>query len=216
MPGDRTMMPSAARARRGWRAGLRAQSRWLDTAAGLAAVGLVLGAIPWSTVSGWGARWQAAVVQPALMGPLLVEAAWGAAAIGLALCLGFGAARVLCAGLTGRVGAVERSLLPRLRPAPVGSGALPLVLLSLIALLGVGVAVRGVAAGSARSVDATARGVLALWTSWPQRAWVAALIVLGIVGWVELVLSRRRITAALAQTRQQVRDDLKARSGGHR
>lgn len=216
MPGDRTIMPSAARLRRGWRAGLRAQSRWLDTAAGLAGVGLVLGALPWSMASGWGARWQAAMVQPEMVGPLLLEAGWAAAAIGLALCLGFGSARVLSAALAGRAGPVERGLRTQLRMAPVGSGPLPLALLSLIALLGLGLAVRGVVAGAARSVDATSSGILQLWTSWPQRAWAAALVVLGIVGWVELVLSRRRIAAALAQTREQARDDLKARAGGHR
>lgn len=216
MPGDRTIMPSAARVRRGWRAGLRAQSRWLDTAAGLAAVGLVLGAIPWSMASGWGTRWQAAMVQPELVGPLLLEAGWGAAAIVLALCLGFGSARVLSAALAGRAGPVERALRTPLRAAPVGSGAISLALLSLMALLGLGLAVRGVVAGAARSVDASTGGVLQLWTSWPQRAWASALVVLGIVGWVELVLSRRRIAAALAQTREQARDDFKARSGGRR
>lgn len=216
MPGERTIMPSAARLLRGWRAGLRGQSRWLDAAAGLAAVGLVLGAMPWSMASGWGARWQAAMVQPERMGPLLFEAGWSAAALGLALCLAFGSARVLSAAFAGRVGAVERGRRAQLRAAPAVSGAAPLALLSLMALLGMGLAVRGVMAGAARSVDATASGTLQLWTMWPQRAWAAALVVLGILGWVELVLSRRRIAGQLAQTPEQARDDLKARSGGRR
>lgn len=216
MPGDRTIMPSAARLRRGWRAGLRSQSRWLDVAAGLAAVGLVLRAMPWSMAVGWGSRWQAAMVQPERMGSLLLEAAWAAAAIGLALCLAFGLARVLSAAFAGRVGAVERGSLAPLRAGPAASGAASLALLSLIALVGMALAVRGVMAGAARSVDATAGGTWQLWTLWPQRAWVAALIVLCIVGWVELALSRRRLVASLAQTQEQARDDLKARSGGHR
>lgn len=216
MPGERTIMPSAARLRRGWRAGLRAQSRWLDAAAGLAAVGLVLGAIPWSMASGWGARWQAAMVQPEGMGPLLLEAGWAAAAIGLALCLAFGSARVLSAAFAGRVGPVDSGRRTQLGAASAGSGAASLALLSLMALVAMGLAVRGVMAGAARSVDASASGILELWTAWPQRAWAASLVVLGVVGWVELVLSRLRLANQLAQTREQARDDLKARSGGHR
>ncbi len=216
MPGERSIMPSAGRLRRGWRAGLRAQSRWLDAAAGLAAVGLVLGAIPWSTASGWGSRWQAAIARPQGMGPLLVEAGWAAVLIGLALCLAFGAARVLCAAFSGRVGPVDRTLRAQLGAGAAGSGSVALALLSLIALVAMGLCVRGVLAGAARSVDASARGASQLWTLWPQRAWAAALVVLSIVGWVELLLRRRAIAGQLAQTREQARDDLKARAGGHR
>lgn len=156
------------------------------------------------------------MVQPEFMGTLLRQAGWGAAAVGLALCLAYGSARVLSAAVTGRLGPVQPRAKAQLRASAVKSGAVPLVLLSVIAMVGIVVAIQGVLAGAARAVDASPGGISQLWVSWPQRVWAASVVVLGMVGWVELVSSRRRVAASLAQTRQQVRDDLKARSGGHR
>lgn len=156
------------------------------------------------------------MVQPELIGPLLRQAGWGAALIALTMCLGYGSARVLSAAMTGRLGPVQRGARAQLRVPSVRSGAIPLTLLSLIAVVGIVLAVQGVLAGASRAVDASAGGISQLWVSWPQRVWAAAVVVLGLVGWVELVSSRRRVAASLAQTRQQVLDDLKARSGGHR
>lgn len=213
MPDDRTVMPNPARLRRGWRAGLRGQSRWLDTAAGLAAVGLVLGAIPWSMASGFGARWRAAVADPALAPALLREVAVAGLALAAALSAAFLLGRVFSALFAGRLGLVERGLLERLGAARSTQGSMALALLGVLATMTALLAVRGVLAGAARSVDATAAGVLALWTSWPQRTWAIGLVVLAAVGWLELVLSHRRIGARLAQTSEQARADRRNRGG---
>lgn len=207
------MLPNPARLRRGWRAGLRGRSVWLDTAAGLAATGLVLGAIPWSMASGFGQRWQAAVADPRHMSGVLSEVLWGALALGAALAIAFGLARVLSAAFAGRVGLVERSGFARLGVARSTQGTVSLGLLSVIALVAVVLAVRGVLAGAARSVDATAAGTVELWSLWPQRTWGACLVVLGLVGWVELVVSHRRNRDRLAQTPEQARDEWRARGG---
>ena len=214
MPGDRTIMPNPARVRRGWRAGVRAQSQWLDTVAGLAAVGLVLGAIPWSMASGFGARWQAAIAEPGGASAVLVEVVWAAVALGAALAVGYGVARFLSAAFAGRVGPLERRGLRRLGVAPSGSqGAVVLVVLGALAGGAMLLAVRGVLAGASRAVDASAAGTWQLWTAWPQRTWAAVLVVLSVVGWAELLLSQRRNRIRLAQTPGQVRDDLRARGG---
>lgn len=213
MSGERTILPNPARLRRGWRAGLRARSLWLDTAAGLAAVGLVLGAMPWSMASGFGHRWQAAVADPRHADRLLSEAVWGALALGAALATAYGLARVLSAAFAGRVGPVDRGGAARLRAARSTRGGVSLVLLSTMAVVAAVVGVRGVLAGAARSVDATAAGTLKLWAMWPQRTWAVCLVVLGLVGWVELVISRRRNHHRLAQTPADARDDRRARGG---
>lgn len=213
MSGERTILPNPARMRRGWRAGLRGRSVWLDTAAGLAAVGLVLGAIPWSMASGFGQRWQSAVADPRHTAGLLSEVVWGALAVGAALATAYGLARVLSAAFAGRVGPVDRAGLARLGVARSTRGAVSLLLLSAMAVVAVVLGVRGVLAGAARSIDATAAGTIELWALWPQRTWAVCLVVLGMVGWVELVVSRRRNQHRLAQTPTDAREDRRARGG---
>ncbi|MCR9162203.1 MAG: hypothetical protein ACE37F_29105 [Nannocystaceae bacterium] len=213
MSGERTILPSPARSRRGWRAGLRGRSAWLDAAAGLGAVGLVLGAVPWSMASGFGRRWQAAVAQPHHARALLADAVWGALALGAALATAYGIARVLSAVFAGRVGLVERGGLARLGVASSTRGSAGLAALCVVAVAAVVVGLRGVIAGAARSVDASAAGIVQVWASWPQRTWAVCLVVLGLAGWVELVISHRRNRDRLAQTAAQARDDRRARGG---
>ena len=213
MSGERTIQPNPARLRRGWRAGVRGRSVWLDTAAGLAAIGLVLGAIPWSMASGFGHRWQAAVADPGHADALIAEAVWGALALGAAVATAYGLARVLSAAFAGRVGPVDRGGLARLGVAPSRRGTASLALLSVMAVVSMLLGVHGVLAAAARSVDASAAGTVELWSLWPQRTWAACLVVLGVVGWVELVISHRRNQHRLAQTPAQARDDLRARGG---
>ena len=213
MPGDRTVSATPARLRRGWRAGLRGQSRWLDTAAGLAAVGLVVGAIPWSMASGFGARWQAALANPAHASGLLRESAVAGLGLAAALAAAFLLGRILSALLAGRLGLVDRGLMERIGAHRSTQGTLAVAALAVIGTSIVLVTLRGVLAGAARSVDATAAGTWTLWTTWPHRTWTALLITLAALGWAELLLSQRRVRARLAQTPEQARDDRRSRGG---
>lgn len=216
MPGERTIAASPARLRRGWRAGLRAQSRWLDTAAGLLAVGFVLSAIPWHAMSGIGARWQAAVADPTTSGNLLGEVVTAASMLAVALAAAFGLARLLSALLAGRVGPVDRSGLARLGAAPARPAAMVWVALSVLAVVSAVVLTRDVVAAGARAVDASPAATVMLWTTWPQRAWAVCLALLAVVGWAELMLARRQTRHRLAQSPQQLRDDRLAQAGGRR
>jgi hypothetical protein len=163
--------------------------------------------------TGFGRRWQAAVADPRHIDAVLLEAVWGALALGAALATAYGLARVLSAAFAGRVGPVDRAGLARLGAVPSRRGAVSLALLSGMAIVAVVLGGRGVLAGAARSADATAGATLELWTIWPQRTWAVCLVVLGIVGWVELAISHRRNRDRLAQSPAQARDDRRARGG---
>lgn len=216
VPGERTIMPSPARARRGWRAGIRAQSRWLDAAVSTAALGLALGAMPWSLASGFGARWQGAIARPERIPGLLGDVAEAALFVLVVLVLAFGVGRVLSASISGRLGPVERRGLARLGVGPASAQVGPRIALAVGAVLAVLWAVRGVVAAAARGVDASPAAAVQLWTTWPHRGWAACVVVLAVFGWGELMLSRRRNRLRLAQTPAQVRDELRLQGGGRR
>ncbi len=216
MAGDRSILPSPARVRRGWRAGLRARSRWLDTAAAVCALALVVSSLPWSSVARWGPRWRQAIVDPSSVYPIIGATGRAALAVALVIALAVALGRTLAALVTGRVGATSRRDLEQLDIGRVRWGW---GLMSAAAAIGIVVLVgvlRGVVAGAARGADASARGLSELWSVWPSQLAVVSSVVLTGLGLFELWVSRRRTVMSLMQSPAELREDARTRGGGRR
>lgn len=213
MAGDRSILPNAARLRRAARAGLRVQTRWLDTALAVFAAGLVVVALPWGKLPPQGPRWAAAIADSSL-GPGLIVDAVGVALSVVAMFSGsFIVARVLAAATAGRLGPVESSGLRRLSVVRSRFGTTTMVLLGALALLALATELSGVIAGGARSVDASTSALWIVWTSWPAKAWASVVIVLAVVGVAERVLARHRLMLSLAQSPAEIRAEQRDRGG---
>lgn len=78
--------------------------------------------------------------------------------------------------------------------------------LGVLVLLALVLALRGVVAGAARSVDASPVGLVALWCEWPRRA-LTAIGCAGLVAAViELARGRAELRRALRQTPAEARE----------
>lgn len=200
---DRTLAPSAARVRRAWRAGLRPRSAWLLPAAACGLVALALRGGLASEAPAW--------IRPGAIAP----EAW-LERVSLVLVVGWLAMGGLVLGvaaLARRLGPVSAADGQRLRPAPerpawIQRGGLGLVL-ALVLL----VALRGVLAGAARSVDASEAGLTALWSGWAATLGGGLAIGLLVAALVDLLIDRRERVARLFLHPQQQRDEARHAGG---
>ncbi len=207
MADDRTIAPGPGRLRRAWVAGLRPRASWLPVAAaaGLLAVALQdLAARPSAVFD---------------VRPLTTDSStWLTTVAGAVVALWIVAAAVVMAVavLTRQLGGISTRERAQLGLEPARPVAWPRVLLSLALGLGLTMAMVGVLAGAARSVDASQAGLIALWLGWAVQAATAIAVGLGTAGLIELLLDRHDRHGRLFQTRQQVRDQARARGGAAR
>ena len=213
MADDRTIPASAQRLRRGWRAGVRVQSRWLSAAASTAAVGLALGAIPWGQLAGFGLRWRASVADPSRGAGLLLEALAFSASVAVSLVAAASLATVVTAAVVRGVGPIDARSRDGLKLGRRRGRALVFGLATVGGLL-LASSLSSVMAGAARAVDATPAGLALLWSTWAGRTWTAVVAVLAALGAAEWALSSAQVRAMLARSPTQVRED--ARRGGGR
>lgn len=213
MADDRTILPSATRLRQGWRAGVRPSARWLTVAASVAAVGLVLGAIPWGQLSGFGARWKAAVADPSRAPLVLVEALGFSASVALSLVAAASLAMVVTTAWTRGLGPIDTRAQAGLQVGPRRGRTLLLGLASVGGLL-LALSLSSVMAGAARAVDATPASLALLWSTWAGRTWTAVVAVLTAIGVAEWALSSSQVRGMLARSPAQVREDARRGGGG--
>lgn len=115
--------------------------------------------------------------------------------------------------LTRQLGGISASARDRLRAARSRPAVFPLVGLTLLVGVGSILALAGVLAGAARSVDATAAGLVFVWRSWATRAAAVLAVGLSLAALGELVLDRSDRRARLRQSREQLREDLRDAGG---
>jgi hypothetical protein len=118
--------------------------------------------------------------------------------------------------LGGGLGPIDRQALGRLRPRPV---RLPALGLAAVAVLSAGLlvgALRPVAAGAARAVDASPDALAELWQIWLVRGLAITGGVLLIAGAAETLLLRRGIRQALYSTVEEAREDRRRAGSGRR
>ena len=192
---------------RAWRAGLRPHSAWLLPAVALGGIAMALDGLRTG-----GARLDA--LHPGAVEP----SGWLAWAGGwLALGWGIAAVVVVVLGLLSRrLGVISMLDRTRLRAAAATPDTLVRGVVGLLLLLGLGVALHGVLAGAARSVDASEAGLGGLWLGWAVRgcAVVAGVLVLAAV--VDLLVDRRDRLARLFMSREQQREQARASGGAAR
>jgi hypothetical protein len=206
MADDRTLAPSPQRWQRAWQAGLRPWSGWLWPAAACGLSALAIDRLreagePWLALD----PRPGAVAPDAFVGSLVaslvgVLAVAGIAMVGLAL----------VSQRLGWIAAVEQQ---RLSPAPARPAVLGRLVLCMIVAVGIVLALAGALAGSARAVDASEAGLVALWLGWAERACVVLAVGLGLGAVGELLLDRRDREHRLWQTPQAARDEVRAAGG---
>lgn len=189
---------------RAHRAGLRATSPWLWTAATCLGLGLVLHVTGEARVAAWREIWIAGLGGTAseqlgrwLVGELVTLLGWTAG-----LVLGV-------AVLTGAIGWVDRRAGEGLNVSPgrssVARGVLAFVVPGLAVVL-----VLGVGAGAARSVDASAAGLTMLWIGWLRYLLLGTGGFLLVAGWIDRALARRRLWRALHRSVAEARAERRA------
>lgn len=205
----RTIAPDRRRLQEASRAGIRRSSVWLARGGLCLALGAAL------------PRLGAALARLAALDLAAVDAtAIGArlrdAGLVLVALLAIAAAlRLLAAGVGGGLGPVDRTLARRFTAAEGRRGP-ALVGLALV-LVGLSVALhRGVVAGAARGVDATAAGLEALWTGWGGAALMTAGGLLVAFGVLELLLDERDRRQALRLSREELRELQRERGAARR
>ena len=190
---DLRVPPSRARVALAHRAGLRPSSPWLVPSALCLALAAALPDAPGGAAPG---RLTAALAGADVHGlGAMVFEAWSivlAAAAGLA---------VAAVAATGGLGWTRRARLGRVGAVAGPSGWLALAVLVLLAL-----ALRGAVAGAARSVDAEAAGLAALWLAWLRRGLVAVGCVGAIAAALDLARAGAAIRRALFQTPDEARE----------
>lgn len=207
MVDDRSLPPSPARVRRAWRAGLRPRSRWPWLAAAGGLVAVAIDAWPVAT-GGWSGPVPGAVEPSAWLG----TAAAGLGAVLLAAGLG----RVGLGAALRQLGWISAAERRRLHARPAAPSMLARLGLASAAALGLGLALAGVLAGAARSVDASEAGLRALWLGWAVEVVVALAVVAGLVGAAELLIDRHERGWRLRQTPRQVAAEAQTAGGRSR
>jgi len=196
---DGTLAPDPTRMARAHRAGLRARSSWLWTAATCLGLGLVLHATGEARVAAWREIWVAGLggASPEqlgrwLVGELVTLLVWAA---GLVL---------VVAVLTGAIGWVDRRAGERLNMSPGRPSVARGVLAFMVPVLAV-VLVIGVCAGAARSVDASETGLTLLWNGWVQYLLLGTGGLLLVAGGIDRALAQRRLWRALHRSVAEAR-----------
>lgn len=209
MSDERTFAPSPLRWRRAWAAGLRPRARWLWPAVAFGGLTILLDEL--------GAGRSGTIPAELDLRPgQVAPQAWLETAVGW-LAAGFctaGLVVVAVAVLSRRLGLVSTLEQRRLGAAPDRPGALVRLGLVAVVLVGLALALVGVVAGAARSVDASEAGLVALWLGWAQRGSAALALGLGAGAAVELWLDHRERGLRLRQSPQQLR--AQRREGGAR
>ncbi len=209
MAAERSIVPSPARLREGWRAGLRARSQWIRTGLCL----LCLAALSSGARGGPSADlvelWREALVRGTLEGSVLEHTLLAATRTALLVCALITLAIVGGGLLTGQLGTRDPRILARLAPAKLRTPLLAFVGLMLLGLCVVGSELSRVVAGAARATDASAEGLGALFSTWV----VHVLVVVGVttlgLGLAELFVARRHRNRSLWRSVAQAREDAK-------
>lgn len=202
MADARTIAPSTARLRRAWQAGMRAGARGLVPAVACGLIAIALGG---------GANDVASWLRPGSVGPdawLDAVAHWLVVGWLVALAVVLGVAALL-----GRLGSVSTRARDRLRPAPSRPAWLARAAVGLALAAGLALALRGVLATAARSVDASEAGLSAAWLGWATTLASIGAAALGLAALAELVIDRHERRGRLFIDRQRARDEARDRGG---
>ncbi|MCH9681382.1 MAG: hypothetical protein K0V04_08115 [Deltaproteobacteria bacterium] len=205
MADDRTIAPGSSRLQRAWAAGLRPRAGWLLPAM---AVGLSAMAVDGMT------RGPIFDVRPGAVS----ASAW-LPTLGWWLAGGWlvaGALVVVVAVSIRRLGGVSSVARDRLSAAQVRPAATVRICLTVLLWVGLTMALVGVVAGAARAADAGEAGLTALWWGWTVRGGAVLAVGLGLAALVELFIDRHERVGALFQSREQVREQARARGGASR
>lgn len=196
--GSRTIAPDRRRLREADRAGMRRRPRWLTR--GL--VTLALAALLEPTT---------ARLLGALAGGHELDALWSdVAPLWITLLVAAAAAVIGAAALSGTFGGVEPHRLERL--GAVDEHRTPgLWIVAAIAAAAIFLVDRGVLAGAARAVDASATGLLTLWLGWLGRLLRLGGGILVAAGFAELILDEIGRRRALYRSLSEVLEELRGR-----
>lgn len=184
---------------RAHRAGLRATSPWLWSAATCLGLGAVLHVTGEARVAAWREVWAAGLggAPPQqlgrwLVGELVTLLAWTAGIV------------LLVAVLSGTIGWVDRRARERLNVAPGRVSVARGLLAFVVPALAVGLML-GVGAGAARSVDASESGVTGLWVAWLRYLLLGTGGLLLVAGVVDRALARHQLWRALHRSVAEAR-----------
>lgn len=217
--GLRTVLPSAWRVERARQAGLRGHASWLEGACAWAAVGLVCGRWRGSAFdTQWAERWRAILTNPGDAQQLWTWLRPQIVGIGTLVFTLAGAwvlSRLLAAVVTGQLGPIDGR---RRRQFVSASSRVrrEMPVLTVVGLVAGTLALKDLVAACVRSVDARPSTVVELYARWVTFGWAAVLMGLMVLGVAEVVVARRRRFRALAQTREEHTEELRARGSKRR